>query len=104
MAQNGLTKTERKLVSSGSAKATSRLKGQARSRRLMGVTAALAVAKLDATMGEMSPSVSIPVVGDQKVSTIVGALLLANYALSKNPGSTGSALGYAGLALVCRAF
>jgi len=52
----------------------------------------------------MSPSVSIPVVGDQKVSTIVGALLLANYALARNPSSTGSALGYAGLGLVCRAF
>jgi len=55
-------------------------------------------------MGDMSPSVTIPVVGDQRVSTIAGALFLANYALSRNPGAAASALGYAGLGLVCRSF
>lgn len=104
MAQNGLTKTERKLVSRGGAEVRTRLKTAARSQRLMGVTAALAAAKLDASMGDMSPSVTIPLVGDQRVSTIAGALFLANYALSRNPGAAASALGYAGLGLVCRSF
>jgi hypothetical protein len=104
VAQTSLTKTERKLVSSGASKASSRLKGQARSRRLMGVTVAIAAAKLDASMGDMSPSIAVPVIGEQKATTIIGALFLANYALSRNPSTIGSALGYAGLGVVCRSF
>jgi hypothetical protein len=41
--------------------------------------------------------------GKQKVSTIVGALAVANYAFSKSPGTAASAAGFAGLAVVCRA-
>lgn len=104
VAQNGLTKSERKLVARGGAEVRSRLKSAARSQRLMGTTTALAAAKLDASMGDMSPTVTIPVVGDQKVSTIAGALFLAHYAMSRNPSAGASALGYAGLALVCRSF
>ena len=98
-----LTKYERKLQSQGAAKTGARLRSAARSQRMVGTTAALTAAKLDSALGEMSPSFPLPVVGPQKATTIVGALALANYALSKNPSQAASAFGYAGLALVCRA-
>jgi hypothetical protein len=105
MAQIALpqTKAEKRMVNAQVGKARAAIRGQARSSRMVGVTAALTAAKLDSAFGEASPKVSIPMLGQQKVSTIIGALAVANYAFSKAPGTAATAAGYAGLATVCRA-
>lgn len=97
------TKAEKRMVNAQVSKARTAIRGQARSQRLVGVTSALTFAKLDSAFGEMGPKVDIPMLGKQKVSTIVGALAVANYAFSKSPGTAASAAGFAGLAVVCRA-
>lgn len=105
MAQIALpqTKAEKRMVNAQVSKVRSAIRGQARSQRMLGVTSALTVAKLDAAFGDAGPKVSIPMLGEQKVSTIIGALAVANYAFSKAPGTAASAAGFAGLAVVCRA-
>lgn len=97
------TKSEKRMVNAQVSKARTAIRGQARSQRMLGVTTALTIAKLDATFGDAGPKLDIPMLGKQKVSTLIGAGAVAVYAFSKSPGTAATVAGYAGLAVVCRA-
>lgn len=98
-----LTKYDRKLVSQGAAAAGKRFKSQSRAKRLTGVSTALAVAKLDAAVGDMAPSFTLPVLGETKLQTILAGVVVARYATARTVSNIESAAGFGAIALLARA-
>lgn len=101
---SGMSKRDQKIANQGASKASARYRGRARSERMTGVVSALAAAKADSALGEMLPTVSVPVLGETKVHALVGAGLAVAFAMKKGqPSTLTTALGYAGLAVAVRA-
>lgn len=98
-----LTKYERGLVSKGRTSAANKLKTQGRARRITGTAAALIFSYADSMLGDEGPKFKLPVMGETKLTTIIGGVSLANYLVSRYPSDIESGAGYVGLAAVCRA-
>lgn len=98
-----LSKADRKLVGKGRSDAGRAMRAKDKTQRMFAVPVAIAVSRAEAYAGAMIPTVTLPVLGAQKVSTLFAYGLAAHYMFARTHTTITTTAGLTALGLVCRA-